>query len=203
MTKPKHCRRQLRPKPETYKSRLRPRTRQGHTAGKAITRRRRRQTKKSPAPKKVSPVHAPIQEPKTIEQQLVELAARGLDVNPEDDLHTLLEVNLPFASDCVRAVMDAVSVQARLTRTLTHSDICDILLDTYDVPGATARHPQALVWAVLDHENVPEEDKAILYNLTFWMGDPDEDFLQDPAVPFARRREYYAALYGTRAFCDN
>jgi hypothetical protein len=99
--------------------------------------------------------------------------------------------------------MDAVSVQAKLTRTLTHSDISNILLDTYDVPDVTARHPQALVYAALDHENVPEKDKGVLYNLTFWMGDPDEEFLQDPAVPFEHRRDYYAALYGTRAFYDN
>lgn len=46
----------------------------------------------------------------------------------------------------------------------------------------------------------PIKDQAAL---TFWMGDPDEDFLQDPAVPFEHRRDYIAALYGTRAFYDN
>lgn len=194
-------------KPKTYENRLRPRAPRDRAAGKTITRRRRRQTKKTPAAEKVSPIHAPIQEspqpPETMEDKLVRLAALGIDAIPKDDLNTLLEVNCPGASARVGAVMDAVSVHAKLTRTLTHSDICDIIVDTYDVPNVTARHPQALVWAVLDHENVPEEDKAILYNLTFWMGDPDEEFLQDPAVPFTHRREYYAALYGTRAFCNN
>ena len=188
-------------KPEPYKRRLRPRTPQVRAAGKAST--RRRQTNKTTAANKVSPVHAPPQPPRTIEHTLVELAARGLGVNPEDDLNTLLEVNCPDASDRVRAVMDALSVQAKLTGTLTHSDICNILLDTYEVPDVTAPHPQALVYEALDDENVPEEDKAILYNLTFWIGDPDEEFLQDPAVPFEHRRDYIAALYGTRAFCDN
>lgn len=145
----------------------------------------------------------PPQPPRTIEQTLVELAARGLDVNPEDNLNTLLEVNFPDASERVRAVVDALWVQAKLTRTLTHSDICNILLDTYDTSDVTARHPQALVYAALDDDHVPEEDKTLLYNLTFWMGDPNEEFLQDPAVPFEHRRDYYAALYGTRAFCDN
>ena len=99
--------------------------------------------------------------------------------------------------------MDALSVQANFTGILTHNDICDIIVCIYDTPDVTARHPQALVYAALSDDHVPEEDKAILYHLTFWMGDPNEEFLQDPAVPFEHRRDYFAALYGTRAFCDN
>ena len=192
-------------KPKTYENRLRPRAPRDRAAGKTITHRRRRQTKKTPAAEKVSPTHAPIQKPKTIEQTLGELAARGLgpDVTPEDNLNILLGKNCPDASDYVKTVADALVVQAKLTKKLTHNDIASVIIDTYDTSDVTARHPQALVWAALDDENVPEEDKAILYNLTFWMGDPDEDFLQDPAVPFEHRRDYIAALYGTRAFYDN